>query len=86
MANGQQTDAAAGILSGALKAGGGGGLPSISSSSSAASGPVSTKAAFDSSGWVVNFGEGSASGAPASIPIYVWLIGGLVLLAMLKRK
>jgi len=86
MANGQQTDAAAGILSGALKAGAGGGIPSISSSSSAASGPISNGTSFDGSGWVVNFGDGSAAGSPAGIPIYVWLIGGLVLLAWLKRK
>ncbi|MDO9011332.1 MAG: hypothetical protein Q7U78_05930 [Gallionella sp.] len=47
-------------------------------------GNMQTSAMFNASGWTVNTGAGTASGAPAGVNIY--LIGGLVIAGLLAWK
>lgn len=51
--------------------------------SSANGGTSGLSAAFDSSGWTVNTGSGSASGMPA---INGWLIGGMIVAGLVAWK
>lgn len=44
----------------------------------------STRSAFDSSGWQVNFGSGSIS-ASAGVPAWVWIAGAVGALLWLRK-
>jgi len=47
-------------------------------------GPFTASSGFNNSGWTVNTGSGSASGAPAALN--PWLIAGLVAAGLLAWK
>lgn len=62
------------------------GMPSMSGGAggAASTGPLTSSSGFNTSGWTVNTGSGSASGAPSALN--PWLIAGLVVAGLLAWK